>query len=430
MATALGLKELRALGHPGGRVLLLACQACGAAPRVALAACGAGQAPGLEDAQGAAALLALAALGAAEGEAGALLAGEGVAELVEALAPAACGGEALPEARLKELDGRLAARTFLCGGAGLTLADVVAFGAVHPALEGALAAQARARGAAFPYRHLARWFDLVQHTVDVGGVYPKVPLVPTVGAPPALAAPSAAPRGGKGDEKGEKGKKGKGAAAGGGAPGKPAGGPAERAAKAPAAADGAAAAAGGKKKKEKKAKEPKPAKQPAAKREVDVSLLLIKVGKILKAWEHPEADALYVEEIDVGEAKPRQIVSGLRKFVPMERMQGLPCLVLCNMKPAKMRGIESSGMVLCASDADHTAVDPVSPPEGAAPGEVVTFAGFDGEPEERLNPKKKQFDKIAPDLRTDAAGVPNYKGVPFMTSKGPCTATIKDAFVK
>lgn len=47
-----------------------------------------------------------------------------------------------------------------------------------------------------------------------------------------------------------------------------------------------------------------------------------------------------------------------------------------------------------------------------------------------LNPKKKIFERIAPDLQTDAAGVANYRGVPFMTSKGPVTSRLVNAHVK
>lgn len=47
-----------------------------------------------------------------------------------------------------------------------------------------------------------------------------------------------------------------------------------------------------------------------------------------------------------------------------------------------------------------------------------------------LNPKKKIFERIAPDLQTDAAGVANYKGVPFMTSAGPVTSRLVNAHIK
>lgn len=66
-------------------------------------------------------------------------------------------------------------------------------------------------------------------------------------------------------------------------------------------------------------------------------------------WQHPDADSLYVEKIDVGEAEPRTVVSGLVHFVPKEQLQDRLVVLLCNLKPQKMRGVESQGMVLCAS---------------------------------------------------------------------------------
>lgn len=51
----------------------------------------------------------------------------------------------------------------------------------------------------------------------------------------------------------------------------------------------------------------------------------IRVGKIVKAEKHPNADSLYVEEIDVGEDKLRTVVSGLVKYIPLEEMQ--VCLI-------------------------------------------------------------------------------------------------------
>ena len=60
---------------------------------------------------------------------------------------------------------------------------------------------------------------------------------------------------------------------------------------------------------------------------------------------HPNADALYLEEIDLGEDKPRQVISGLVKFVPEDKMQGRRVVVVCNLKPAKMRDVMSYGMV-------------------------------------------------------------------------------------
>ena len=65
--------------------------------------------------------------------------------------------------------------------------------------------------------------------------------------------------------------------------------------------------------------------------------------------QHPDADSLYLEKIDVGEAEPRTVVSGLVAYVSQEALQDRLVLLLCNLKPQKMRGVESQAMLLCAS---------------------------------------------------------------------------------
>jgi len=158
--------------------------------------------------------------------------------------------------------------------------------------------------------------------------------------------------------------------------------------------------------------------------EVDVSALDIRVGKILKAWEHESAEKLYCEEVDVGEESgPRKIASGLRPFYKLEEMQNRTVLVLCNLKARNLVGFPSHGMVMCASNADHTKVEFAVPPEGAKIGERVIFEGYDGEPEaENKVAKKKMFEKIAPDLKTDETGEISWKGKKATTSAGICKA--------
>ncbi|KAL5653264.1 hypothetical protein ACJX0J_038722, partial [Zea mays] len=105
-------------------------------------------------------------------------------------------------------------------------------------------------------------------------------------------------------------------------------------------------------------KEPKKqsggSKSKTAEADITVAKLDIRVGLIRKAEKHPDADSLYVEEIDVGEDAPRTVVSGLVKFIPLEEMQSRKVCVLCNLKPVAMRGIKSHAMVLAASNEDHT----------------------------------------------------------------------------
>ncbi|KAL2541849.1 Nucleic acid-binding [Abeliophyllum distichum] len=132
--------------------------------------------------------------------------------------------------------------------------------------------------------------------------------------------------------------------------------------------------------------------------ELSVSLLKIQIGLIRKAWKHPSADSLLVEEIDIGEAKCRQVVSGLAKYCNPDQLTNRRVVLITNVKPGKLRDVMSEGLVLCASNQDHTAVEPLLAPEGAKIGECVAFSGHDGKPEDVLNPKKKQLDKITPDL--------------------------------
>jgi len=158
--------------------------------------------------------------------------------------------------------------------------------------------------------------------------------------------------------------------------------------------------------------------------DLTISALDIRVGRIVKAWEHETAEKLYCEEVDLGEdSGPRKIASGLRPFYKLEEMQDRRVLVLCNLKARNLVGFPSHGMVMCASNADHTAVVFAVPPEGAKIGERVTFDGIEGEPEpENKVAKKKMFEKIAPDLKTDKDGNVVWKGKMSSTSAGPCRA--------
>eukprot|EP00887_Chlorella_sp_A99_P006267 scaffold3.g6267.t1 len=164
---------------------------------------------------------------------------------------------------------------------------------------------------------------------------------------------------------------------------------------------------------------------PAA--EVDVTKIDIRVGRIVACEPHPDAESLYVEQIDLGEAEgPRTIVSGLVKYVPLDAMRDRLVIVLTNLKPRNMRGVKSNGMVLCASNADHTAVEPLAPPAGAAVGERCFFGeGGEGQAEP-ANPnqvqKKKMWEAVQPLLRTRDDGVAAFDGTPMLTSAGPVTA--------
>ncbi|CAH2084658.1 unnamed protein product [Euphydryas editha] len=163
---------------------------------------------------------------------------------------------------------------------------------------------------------------------------------------------------------------------------------------------------------------------------VDVRKLDFRIGKIVEINKHPDADSLYVEKIDCGEQNPRTVVSGLVNHVPIDEMRERIVMVLCNLKPVKMRGVTSEAMVMCASSPEK--VEVLIPPNGAAPGDLVSCEGYPREPEAQMNPKKKIFETCAPDLKTNHQGVACYKGSPLIIpGKGPITApTLKDVQVK
>lgn len=78
-----------------------------------------------------------------------------------------------------------------------------------------------------------------------------------------------------------------------------------------------------------------------------------------------------------------------------------------------MRGIKSDGMLLCASNGDHTAVEPLDPPAGATPGARVVLAGIEGEvpPPATANQvqKKKVWEGVQPDLKTSDGRVAMWR---------------------
>eukprot|EP00283_Hemiselmis_rufescens_P003433 CAMPEP_0173422144 /NCGR_PEP_ID=MMETSP1357-20121228/2959_1 /TAXON_ID=77926 /ORGANISM="Hemiselmis rufescens, Strain PCC563" /LENGTH=830 /DNA_ID=CAMNT_0014385135 /DNA_START=113 /DNA_END=2605 /DNA_ORIENTATION=- len=159
-----------------------------------------------------------------------------------------------------------------------------------------------------------------------------------------------------------------------------------------------------------------------------VSRLDLRVGKVVSCEKHPEADALYVEQIDVGDPEgPRTVISGLANHIPIEDMVGATVAVVCNLKPAKMRGIESFGMVLCGSNDEHSKVELLVPAEGSEPGERLALENMGvlqpAEEDKVLKSKSQQkvWKIVAPDMKTDGDGCATYRGSKFTTSKGPLT---------
>lgn len=81
----------------------------------------------------------------------------------------------------------------------------------------------------------------------------------------------------------------------------------------------------------------------------DLDKVELRVGKIVSCEKHPKADRLLVSQVKLG-PETRQIVSGIAKWYKPEEMVGKEVIVVCNLKPVKLRGVESQGMILAAGD--------------------------------------------------------------------------------
>ncbi|KAJ7044107.1 hypothetical protein C8F04DRAFT_943027 [Mycena alexandri] len=336
-------------------------------------------------------------------------------------------GDLVNEPGLKTLDTQLVPHTYLVNNY-LTAADVALYGALHPTISKLQPTQY------FAHPTVTRYFDHIQACAPVRTVADALapafaPVVFDFKDAPRAERKVEAP---KKKEKKEK------------AADTPAAGT-SKAADPPAQA-AAAPAEGQSQKKEKKEKKDagdaggkKKAAAPAKAAAPDdgepvPSMIDLRVGHIVDIMKHPDADGLYVEQIDIGEETgPRTVVSGLVNYIPIEQMRNKYLVAVCNLKPANMRGVKSFAMVLCATSKDgkEGGIELIQPPANAKPGDRVYFEGAefaDATPVAQLNPKKKIFETIQPGFITldskEAAWVnPTTKSVhKIRTKEGVCVA--------
>lgn len=117
-------------------------------------------------------------------------------------------------------------------------------------------------------------------------------------------------------------------------------------------------------------------------KKVDVSRefpLNLKVAEIVEVDDHPQADRLYVLQVNLGTEK-RQLVAGIKQYYSIKDLIGKRIVVVVNLKKAKLRGVESQGMLLAGDDGKRVGLLTV---RDARPGDCVGFEGY--------NPKKGQI---------------------------------------
>src|SRR5262245_41039531 len=95
-----------------------------------------------------------------------------------------------------------------------------------------------------------------------------------------------------------------------------------------------------------------------------------KVGQVVECAAHTNANKLLVLKVDLGGGEVRQVVSGIKQWYAPEQLVGKSVILVANLAPAMLRGVESQGMVLAASSGDQVIL--LSPEQDAAPGSQVS----------------------------------------------------------
>jgi methionyl-tRNA synthetase len=108
------------------------------------------------------------------------------------------------------------------------------------------------------------------------------------------------------------------------------------------------------------------------------SKLDLRVAEIIEVKNHPNADKLYLAHIDIGDLGKRVIVAGLKNHYTPEELTGKKIVVVTNLEPATIRGVNSNAMLLAATDSDG--VVSLLQPTNASTGDVVTAKGIDPKP--------------------------------------------------
>jgi methionyl-tRNA synthetase len=98
----------------------------------------------------------------------------------------------------------------------------------------------------------------------------------------------------------------------------------------------------------------------------------LRVAQIEQVEEVPGSNKLYKLQVNLGSAEPkRQLISGIRKFYTPESLLNKKIVIVSNLEPAKIMGLESQGMLLAAEDPETGVVSLLQPDQNLAPGSKV-----------------------------------------------------------
>ncbi|UCH71866.1 MAG: class I tRNA ligase family protein, partial [Thermoplasmatales archaeon] len=133
----------------------------------------------------------------------------------------------------------------------------------------------------------------------------------------------------------------------------------------------------------------------------------LRVAKVLAVKDHPEADKLYMINLDLGDLGKRVIVAGMKPYYTKEELKGKNIVIVANLKPANIRGIRSDGMLLAAED-DAGVVSLLSPGD-ADPGSEVVVDGIQKQPGQVV--EFDDFKKISMTINENREAIYNNKNL-------------------
>lgn len=100
----------------------------------------------------------------------------------------------------------------------------------------------------------------------------------------------------------------------------------------------------------------------------DFKKLEIKIGKIIKVEDHPNAEKLYLLTLDIGD-KTIQLAAGIKPFYAISDLEGKLVPVLVNLEPKNIRGAKSEGMILAAESNDDVSI--LTSDKNIKPGSLI-----------------------------------------------------------
>jgi glutaminyl-tRNA synthetase len=180
----------------------------------------------------------------------------------------------------------------------------------------------------------------------------------------------------------------------------------------------------------------------------DIRRVAFRVATILDAKPHPEADILLVCTVDCGdvmengEAEYRTVVAGLANKIPLDKIINKKIVTVTNLKPAKVRGVESTAMILAAFskvDGEDEIVELLNVPDGVPNGELLSFDGLEpSDPDPMMKSKGalKAFDRAKEGLKANSIGEAVWMDSErtahrLLTSAGPVyTESLKDTVIQ